>query len=223
MKIIAISDTHNWHKKLIIPECDILIHAGDWTGMGYESEVRDFAKWLNKQTQCKNIIVIPGNHELRFEEGLPASAQWFKEEAPNVHLLINESVIIEGIKIYGSPITPFFNDWAWNKFKGDQIQPYWDAIPNDTNILITHGPPYDILDKTYDFKGNVREERLGCFQLMKRIQEVKPDLHFFGHIHAQGGKQFHQDGTSFYNAAICDEQYAPTNPLTEVEYVLEKV
>lgn len=219
LKIVGISDTHNRHEKLLIPECDILIHAGDWTGMGFEHEVRDFAKWLNKQTQAKHIVLIPGNHELEFENALPLSMHWFKEECPTAHLLINESVTIEGIKFYGSPITPFFCDWAWNKHRGDVIQSYWDAIPDDTQILITHGPPYHILDQTTHADGTLRPDRLGCYQLMNRIKELKNlDLHFFGHIHACGGEQIHKDGVSFYNAAICDETYYPSNPLTIVEY-----
>lgn len=219
MKIVAISDTHNRQNKLVIPECDILIHAGDWTSRGYRHEIRDFAKWLDKQVQCSEIVLIPGNHELEFENHLPASLEWFKEECPWAHLLINESIAIDGIKIYGSPITPFFCDWAWNKHRGDQIQPYWDAIPDDTNILITHGPPYGILDQTTYADGTIREDRLGCYQLMNRIKQLKDlDLHFFGHIHAPGGTQKHIDGVSYYNAAICDECYYPSNPITIVEY-----
>jgi Icc-related predicted phosphoesterase len=222
LKIVAISDTHNRHSKLVIPECDILIHAGDWTGMGRESEVRNFAKWINKQTQAKHTVLIPGNHELEFENNLPASLLWFKEEAPNAHLLINEQVTIEGIKIYGSPITPFFCDWAWNKWP-HEIGPYWEAIPDDTQILITHGPPHDILDKTTYADGVWRADRLGCYALGHRIRKLKDlDLHFFGHIHASNGEK-HVDGVSHYNCCICDEQYNPTQPITIVEYENETI
>jgi Icc-related predicted phosphoesterase len=217
LKIVAISDTHNRHGKLVIPECDILIHAGDWTGRGFHNEIKPFAKWLDKQDQCKEIVVVPGNHELEFEKNLPASLEWFKEECPWAHLLINQSVTIEGVKIYGSPITPFFCDWAWNKWPGE-IKPYWDAIPDDTQILITHGPPLDILDKTTYASGEWREDRLGCPQLSNRIKELKDlDLHFFGHIHASQGQK-HVDGVSYYNCCICDETYSPTQPITIVDY-----
>lgn len=221
-KIVCISDTHNRHDKLIIPECDILIHAGDWTGRGYASEIRPFAQWLNKQyDQCSEIVVIPGNHELEFENELPLSLTWFKEECPDAHLLIEQEVIIDGIKIYGSPITPFFCDWAWNRYPQD-ITKHWNRIPDDTNILITHGPPYDILDKTTYADGTIREDRLGCPQLLKRIKELKDlDLHFFGHIHNDGGRQYNQDGVTFCNAAICDEHYYPSNPITVIEYEKE--
>lgn len=224
MKIVAISDTHNRHDKLIIPECDLLIHAGDWTGGGYETEVRNFAKWLNKQNQANHIVVIPGNHELDFEQNLPDSKQWFYEECPRAKLLIDEGCEIDGIKIWGSPVQPWFHDWAWNRAKDlyeshikgiPEIKPHWDIIPDDTNILITHGPPYNILDKTI-----FKNEPLGCYKLLERIKQLKDlDLHFFGHIHSPGGQQVHLDGISYYNAAICDERYYPSNPITIVDYI----
>lgn len=219
LKIVAISDTHNQHQKVLVPECDLLIHAGDWTSMGHDQEVIKFTQWLGRQQQAKNIVVIPGNHELHFEKYLPFGRSFFKYHCPNVHLLIEESVEIEGIKIYGSPITPWFCDWAWNRHRGEHIQRHWDAIPNDTQILITHGPPLGILDQTCYPDGSLREDRLGCYQLAKRIEDLKDlDLHFFGHIHTPGGQQVHKDGVNYYNAAICDEMYKPTNPITVVEY-----
>lgn len=221
MKLVVISDTHNKHNKITIPPCDILIHAGDWSFQGRKSEVRDFSQWLNKQTQCKNIVVIPGNHELYFEQQLPASKLWFTEECPRAHLLIDYGCEIDGIKIWGSPIQPEFCNWAWNR-NTFTIQKHWDAIPEDTNILITHGPPYGILDQTTYADGSIRPDHLGCSKLLERIKTIKPSLHFFGHIHNPGGEQVHAFGTSFYNAAICDEMYLPTNPLTIVEYNKEQ-
>lgn len=235
MKIVAISDTHMRHDKLIIPPCDILISAGDWTNRGEKHEVEKFAKWINNQP-AQFIVLSPGNHEKYLEEHLPESRNWFTENCPRAYLLIEESVTIEGIKIFGSPIQPFFFDWAWNRAPSDQqmlmqcgygkvklaqpIKPHWDAIPDDTNILITHGPPYGILDQTTYANGDPRPEHLGCELLMNRIKELKDlDLHFFGHIHHPGGNQVHRDGVSYYNSAICDEIYAPTNPITVVDYI----
>lgn len=220
-KIVSISDTHNRHDKVTIPECDFLFHCGDWTSMGYKHEVEPFAKWLDKQP-AKYIVIIPGNHELNFEKDFPESKKWITDHCPRANLLIDESITLEGVKIYGSPVTPFFCNWAYNKHRGDQIQCYWDAIPNDINILLTHGPPYGILDQTTYADGTIREDRLGCYQLQKRIKELENlDLHFFGHIHAQGSRQFHEDGVSYYNAAICDESYYPSNSITVVEYERE--
>lgn len=236
MKIVAISDTHNRHNKLVIPPCDILIHCGDWTSMGYKSEVEDFAKWINKQ-EAGYIIVVPGNHEKYLEDNLPDSLEWFVDHCPTAHLLIDESIEIEGIKIHGSPVSPWFHDWAWNRSSNQingysvrgkdffplPIKPHWDKIPDDVNILITHGPPYGILDETTYANGDPRPGHLGCVELMNRIKELKDlDLHFFGHIHAPGGTEKHIDGVSYYNAAICDESYFPGNKITEVDYELEK-
>jgi len=216
-KIVAISDTHNRHNKLGIPQCDIFIHCGDWTSMGHAHEVENFAKWLNK-INARYIVLVPGNHELTFEKNIPESLNWIKEHCPTAHILIEESIEIEGIKIYGSPITPFFYNWAWNRYRGEDIQKHWNKIPENTDILITHGPPYGILDTTIHADGSPRPENLGCEQLLKKVQEIKPDLHLFGHIHHPGGTQVHKDGTSFYNCSVCNEQYFPSNPLTIIEY-----
>lgn len=220
LKLVAISDTHNRHNKLVIPKCDVLIHCGDWTSMGYKHEVENFAKWLDEQ-DAYHIVLIPGNHEKLFEKELfsnPSSRSWILDHCPRANLLIEEEIYIEGIKFYGSPITPFFYDWAWNRHRGQDIQNHWNKIPLDTDILITHGPPHGVLDTSSYPDGSPRFENLGCYQLAQKINEVKPDLHFFGHIHTPGGTQKHIDGVSYFNAAICDEQYAPNNPITEVDY-----
>lgn len=239
-KICAISDTHNNHNKIIIPPCDLLIHCGDWTSQGMKHEVETFAKWLDKQEQVEHIVIVPGNHELYLESHLEQGGglEWIHDHCPRAEVLIDRTIEIEGIKIHGSPVTPYFCDWAWNRMPSEfdgrmyagkerekkvkSIKPHWDIIPEGTNVLITHGPPYDILDKTVFANGEMRPEPLGCPLLLKRIQEVKPDLHFFGHIHFPGGTQIHKDGTSYYNCAVCDEHYYPCNPLTIVEYELEK-
>ena len=235
LRIVAISDVHNRHSKIVIPECDLLIDAGDWSFQGKISEVENYAEWLNKQTQCKEIVTIPGNHEKFFEQMLPDSLKWFTDKCPRAHLLIDQGVTLLGAKIWGSPVQPEFCDWAWNRAVSDKpevrrvgymkekmflpIKPHWDMIPDDTQILITHGPPQGILDQTTFANGDLRPEPLGCPMLMARIKELKNlDLHFFGHIHHPGGQQVHKDGVSFFNASVCDEMYCPTNPITVVEY-----
>lgn len=226
MKIVAISDTHNRHGRLVIPECDLLIHAGDFTGQGMQSEVKAFAQWLDT-LPAKDIIIVPGNHEEVFERCYPQSKKWITDECPGAIVLVDETVVIDGVKIHGSPVTPWFMDWAWNRardWKEAQfrnvglIQPHWDAIPEGTNILITHGPPYEILDELAYVDGTPKGQFIGCQQLLKRVKEVKPDLHIFGHIHTHGGREKHEDGTSFYNVAVCDEMYVPINPIRVIEY-----
>jgi Icc-related predicted phosphoesterase len=218
LSIVAISDTHNRHNNLIIPHCDILIHAGDESGMGYEHEIRNFAKWFSKQP-ATHLIWTPGNHSVYFEDNYPLSLTWFKEECPNGVVLINSGVQIEGINIYGSPITPTFYKWAYMADRGESIKKYWDMIPIDTNILITHGPPYGILDELVYVDGTPKGIFVGCQDLSNRIKDLKDlDLHFFGHIHAQANQERHINGTSYYNVAICDESYYPSNPPREVDY-----
>lgn len=224
--IVAISDTHNRHDKLTIPECDFLFHCGDWTGRGYFKEVMEFAEWLDKQP-AKHIVIIPGNHELEYEKQLPLSREWITNYCPRAVVLNDSYVVIDDIKIYGSPVQPWFCDWAFNRARNEkeslyrnisEIKPHWDMIPDDTDILLTHGPPYEILDELVYMDGTPKGQFVGCEDLLKKVKEVRPDLHFFGHIHSHGGKQRHIDGTSFYNASICDEIYYPSNPLTIVEY-----
>lgn len=217
MRIVAISDTHNYHDLVTIPECDILIHAGDATGQGTFSEVRKFAEWFEKQP-AKHKIFVPGNHELDFANQYPHSAYWFDDYCPSGFMLINDSITIEGIEFYGSPVTPFFNNWAWNEFSQGLMRT-WKVIPDTTNILITHGPPYGILDTSYVAKG----QKLGCAFLRDEIKDrVKPRVHIFGHIHDSHG--IFSDGTTdYYNASICTEEYSPDNPVTIIEVDNESI
>lgn len=216
LKIVAISDTHNRHNRIKIPKCDILIHAGDWTFQGKFSEVIEFADWLEKQP-AKHIVVIPGNHEKFYEAALPMSREWITERCPRANVLINESVNIEGINIYGSPVTLFFFNWAWNKYP-DEIKPYWDAIPDNTDILVTHGQPYGINDGLYYASGDPTGEHVGCHLLKDRIKELKNlKIYIGGHLH---GGYNHQtiDGVDYYNAAICDDQYQVSNDPWIIDY-----
>lgn len=197
MKIYAISDTHNLHSYIKIPECDILIHAGDATGRGSMEEIMPFLNWLSKQP-AKYKILVPGNHDWGFEK----QPDFYKHECSErgITLLNDEMVEIEGLKIWGSPIQPFFYDWAFNRWPGPEIQKHWDMIPKGLDILITHGPPYGFLDQ------NMLGQSCGCDQLLYKILEVRPKAHIFGHIHDNNGlKSF--DGIKFYNVAICDERY----------------
>ncbi len=220
MKIVAISDVHCKWNKLRIPECDILISCGDYSFRGEDHVVRDFHKWLNKQ-DARYVVSVQGNHELGVEKDFNNAKRIAEEACPGVYFIDEGLVEIEGLKIWCSAITPFFCDWAWNRHSYE-IQEHWDKIPEGIDILATHGPPYGILDQTTYSTGEIRPEHLGCPKLMERIKIVKPSLHFFGHIHTPGGRQAHVFGTSFYNAAVCDEMYCPTNPITIVEFNKEE-
>lgn len=215
MKIVAISDVHTRWKDLVIPNCDVLISAGDFSFRGEPWVVKNFHEWLNKQP-ATHIISIMGNHELGVEKDFGMSKQLALQACPRVHFIEEGEVIIDGVKFYGSAITPFFCDWAYNRLRGPDITRHWDMIPRDTNVLVSHGPPYGILD-IVPYSNGVPKERAGCHDLLAAVKEIKPDLHIFGHIHHSHG-QHHEDGTSFYNVSICDEMYCPTNPVTVIDY-----
>ena len=195
-KIIFLSDTHGKHDFVDVPKGDVLIHAGDISSRGHIHEVKAFISWFAKQPHPYKIF-IGGNHDFYLENQPDA----FAEIIPDNCIYLNDSSCkIEGIKIWGSPITPWFHDWAFNRQRGEDIQKHWDLIPDDTDILITHGPPYGILDKTFQFK------KVGCENLLEKIREVKPKIHVFGHIH-EGYGQKQIDDTLFINASTLNLIY----------------
>lgn len=217
MKIVAISDVHGKWNKIKIPECDILISAGDYSFRGERHMVEDFHKWLNKQ-EAGYIISVQGNHELWVEKNFQEAKEIAEKVCPAVHFIDEGLIEIEGVKIWCSAIQPFFHNWAWNRQRGAEIKKHWDLIPSDTDVLVTHGPPYGILDEVLRIDGSSSGRFVGCEELLKKVQEVKPDIHIFGHIHSGYGQK-HVDGTSFYNASICDEMYMPSNAPHIIEYI----
>lgn len=212
MKLVAISDTHNMHDKIVVPSGDICIHAGDATGRGWEHEVRNFIKWYSK-VDCEHKIYVPGNHDIGLEKNYDEWSTWFTDAG--ITILNDESVIIEGvsthdfkeykIKIHGSPITPNFGHWAFMRARGEQINKHWMQIPGDVDILVTHGPPNGILDEVYNMWDE--GQHTGCEMLWRRILQVKPKIHIFGHIH-EGAGSFQMADTEFINASQLDECYS---------------
>jgi len=162
MKIVAISDTHGKHKGLKIPKCDILIHAGDFSNVGKHDEVERFLKWLVKQP-AEHIIFCAGNHDLSFdyepdfkEEMLRKYVWGTTPSNTKIHYLEDSSIICKGIHFYGMPWCPKFGNWAFYLERGSkELKDKCNAIPLDTEVLITHGPPHGILDLTYsqDYAG----------------------------------------------------------------------
>ena len=191
MKIICISDTHNLHKDLKIPDGDILIHAGDMTCVGGIDEIKEFNQWLGTFPH-RHKIVIAGNHDL-YLESVPLLSNLL---ITNEIYLNDSGVEIEGLKIWGSPISPNYQDWAFNRERGEAIRKHWGMIPEDTDILITHCPPFGILD--FNEKG----KHEGCQDLLAIVQQkIKPRLHVFGHLHDAHGKVKIGE-TLFVNASI---------------------
>jgi Icc-related predicted phosphoesterase len=215
-RIVLLSDTHNAHDEIQIPAGDILIHAGDATNQGTIEEIAQFSGWFKKLPH-KYKIFVAGNHDWLFETN-PQSARKLVE---GIIYLQDSFVEIENLKIYGSPWQPRFFDWAFNLRRGTELAEKWRLIPNDTNVLITHGPPYGILDEAP--RGSLPNENVGCEDLRGRIEELvsfdRLKLHIFGHIHfcygvtEKFGEMFNRkEGVKFVNASNCDESYAPINP-----------
>lgn len=122
----------------------------------------------------------------------------------NCHYLENSGVEVAGLRIWGSPITPWFFDWAFNRQRGADIRRYWAQIPDQIDVLLTHGPPYGIRD--LNWQGTLT----GCEDLNQRVWEVAPKLHVFGHIHEAYGIT-EVNGTQFVNAANLNLQYQPVH------------
>jgi Icc-related predicted phosphoesterase len=245
MRITHISDTHNKHNQLNgkLPGGQLLIHSGDFTSIGRKHEVEGFIKWFAKQNYTHKVF-IAGNHDLvmqserlyeaksaYFEKkaydmpGAEGKPEWLVELLGNlpdsVYYLENSSIKLEGINIWGSPYSPSFGyGWAFNKDRGNDIAQYWNEIPMDIDIVITHTPIYGYNDRTSNTNQNV-----GCADLYHRLKEVQPHLHFCGHIHeAYGWKTMGL--TSWYdlqtfNGCSCNLRYEAENAPISFDYNFE--
>jgi Icc-related predicted phosphoesterase len=201
LKFVAISDTHCRHRVLKLPKADVIIHAGDISYKGKEVEVIDFFDWFSKLSYTYKIC-IAGNHDFFFER---EKQELIRKRIPeNVMYLQDGGVEIDGIKIWGSPVTPWFFNWAFNRKRGKQLVNHWKMIPADTDILITHGPPYGILDSI------INETNAGCIDLLRTVQQIKPKVHVFGHIHEAYG-QVKRNGIHYINASLLNESYELVN------------
>ena len=197
LRVVCISDTHGQHAKLSVPDGDVLIHAGDFMAFGdTPKEIIDFNQWLGKQPH-QHKVVIAGNHDSMFERH-PAAA---RELLGNAIYLENSATEFAGLKIWGSPVQPEFNNWAFNVARGAAIRRYWKMIPANTDVLVTHGPPFGVLDKAHPSSAH-----LGCEELAKAVEQIKPRLHVFGHIHGGHGLSSGKD-TQFVNASVVNEAY----------------
>ena len=223
LTLVALSDTHMHHRSVEVPDGDVLVFAGDFMMCGRKlSEVQKFASWFSNQPH-KHKILIAGNHDHFMEHSLNVCLAQF---ANNVTYLQDGWCEINGWKFWGSPYQPEFCNWAFNVPRGEAIKKHWDLIPDDTDVLITHGPPEGVLDQMipgvterpagYPTHFSHPAEHLGCEELRKVVDRVSPRVHIFGHIHGGYGHDKSLDYylpkvTHFYNASICNEQYQPAN------------
>ena len=233
MNIVHISDTHGFHRKVKVPFGDVLIHSGDISNRGEKHQVEDFIDWLVNQPH-KYKIFIAGNHDICFDEHHPLNenkldkhlmGEHYSPMKPswlsnllenlrdNVFYLENNGCEIEGVKFWGSPVTPWFGGdfWVFNKHRGHDIKQVWDQIPLGTHVVITHGPVMykcDYIPHQQFFAG--------CEELERKVQEVKPILHLSGHIH-EGYSWAYNGNTEFFNGSVLDGNYEMKNDPWEIE------
>ena len=227
MRITLISDTHTKHEELLwdasdLPGGDLLIHAGDIMNSGYNSnDITNFCSWFDTLEQYDHKVFIAGNHDRKFEDK-PEQALEIVNSYKNITYLQDDWVKVgideEMAKIYGSPWQPEFYNWAFNLPKGGPgLMSKWEAIPTNTDILITHGPPQDHLDMSGP---PYNEPHLGCALLREKVDEQPPKIHVFGHIHGGYGYKFH-NGTHFFNASVLNERYNYKNKPITIDWDVE--
>lgn len=210
MKFICFSDTHGQEEDLKIPKGDVIICAGDFSSRGQLDDVEIFGEFLSSLPH-KYKIVIAGNHDKAFEYANRKSRKIFSSKG--IIYLEDSYTIINGLKIYGSPWQPEFNNWAFNlPRRSVALRNKREMIPADTDILVTHGPPKGILDQ-------VDKRGVGCEELQDVISKKLKNLrhHVFGHIHSDfGEKKFGK--TTFHNVSVLSESYELVNPVTIFDF-----
>lgn len=216
-KIVAISDLHG-NLIDIDKEGDILIISGDICP-SFDHSLTFQKKWIESSFRAwveslynnfNSIVFIAGNHDFIFQAGI--KIDWNER----VQYICDEMLDVDGISIYGTPWTSIFHDWAF-MLDDDQLDGKFEMIPENLDILVTHGPAYGMSDTVLQYSSRSKE-KLGSRSLKKHILRAKPRCHIFGHIHSGNHKEdilIHKDGkyTKFVNVSILDERYEVTyNP-----------
>lgn len=210
MKIVCLSDTHGQHAKInqdVFIGVDLILYAGDWTASTthYRKNTENFLEWANSITPKDGLFAfIAGNHDLmpakHFEE-----FERLAESYANLVYLQDEYFVYNGLMIYGSPWSNKFYDWAFMGSE-DELEEYWDKIPEDTDILLTHGPAYSILDRVNNAYS--KDPNVGSKTLQNKLLELTNlKLHLSGHIHEARGHHYSTTGCLHVNASILDETY----------------
>lgn len=209
MRLVAMSDTHSLHSQIVVPDGDVVVHAGDYTGVGSLREQEEFLNWFCGLPH-KYKVLIAGNHDIcaTTEEGREGLY------SRDICYLEDSLVEIDGLTFYGSPWThtpewgvPGTKWWNFSYVRGDAgLAVRRKLIPDGVDVLVTHSPPQGHLD------GNHSGEACGCTPLLNRILEVRPEVHVFGHIHESYGMMTF-DRTTFVNASIRDHIHRTLNPV----------
>jgi Icc-related predicted phosphoesterase len=198
VRIVAVADTHLFHDALSIPDGDVFVHAGDLCRRGDLAELRIAAAWIARLPH-RHKVIVAGNHDWAFTREPGAARAMFA----GARYLEDAEVTIEGVRFYGAPWQPAYNDWAFNLPRGKPLARVWSKIPRGIDVLITHGPPDGIGDRSG------MAQRAGCADLRRRVEKVEPRLHLFGHIHQDGGA-WRLGATTFANVTTWECERAAT-------------
>ena len=246
MKIAMLSDTHTFHNLIEFPEeIDLFLYAGDFTNRGSLADTVSFLEWL-RTIPAKHICFVAGNHDIYtdparyhkhtsnfsmsyeeiLERELYLKTKDLLDSLPDhIHYLENNGVEIEGLNIWGSPVSPSFGyGWAWNRNRGEDIKKVWSKIPKNTNILITHTPPYGILDDVKEYARPNEDPNVGCKDLLDRIKKLSNlQLNVYGHIHDNWAVELRRVSNTrhvlFCNAACLTNRYEPLNKYPHIIYL----
>ncbi len=197
MRVVCLSDTHERGRHVVVPDGDVLVHAGDLTSRGALDSIEREADWLRRLPHAHKVV-IAGNHDFAFQQA-PAEA---RARMHGLTYLEDEGANLGGLRFWGSPWQPWFHDWAFNLDRGPAIRAKWDQIPAGLDVLVTHGPPLGHGDRV------VGGDAVGCADLLDAVRRAGPRVHVFGHIH-EGYGVTEADGTRFVNASTCDVRYRP--------------
>jgi len=201
VRVVAASDIHGFADQLSLPDGDILILAGDYSGSG--SELRAFLRWLKRQAgRYQDVALIPGNHD----EALMLPTLRALIESYGVHPLIGREGTFQGLRIYGQPFTPQLGTWPWMA-SPERLAQIWAAVPAGLDILVSHGPPYGILDIGED------GEHAGDPAFAANLARMRPRVVLCGHIHEQAGRlgTANDRATAIRNVSVVDENYELIN------------
>ncbi len=210
MRIAFTSDTHLQvnnrkpeHIDLFkdVRHVDVLVHCGDATVRGTPPEIASFSAWF-KELDCPIKLFVPGNHDILFQTNEMQARHLLDS---SITCLMDESIVIDGVHFYGSPILPAYGPWAFGLERGSaEMRRARAAIPH-CDVLITHCPPGNILDR-------VNTDHAGCDDLYRRVVEIQPTIHAFGHVHEGYGSKYDWGlETLFLNVACCNHKYRPEN------------
>jgi len=209
MIIVCISDTHGAHRQVDLPPGDLLVHAGDITAHGSREDYLDFLDWFGSRPHAHRLFVA-GNHDTWLEDD-PEEASRLARGA-GVQWLNDSGTCIDGLAVWGSPITPRFHDWSFMRDPGEPIERHWNRIPAGTDLLITHGPSFGVLDLVERGPGD--SEHTGCPSLLHTVRCIAPQAHVFGHIHEGHGER-QVDAVRCLNVSTMDRDYRIANaPVT---------